>query len=54
MTGGEAFAGADSKASLSSKNFKVTGNTFTRKASSAKVLPTNSKSSKLLNNNVVK
>lgn len=54
MTGGEAFAGADSKASLSSKNFKVAGNTFTRKTSSAKVLPANSKSSKLLNNNVVK
>lgn len=54
MTGGEAFAGADSKASLSSCNFKVAGNTFTRKTSSAKVLPSNSKSSKLLNNNVVK
>lgn len=54
MTGGEAFAGADSKASLSSRNFKVAGNTFTRKTSSAKVLPANSKSTKLLNNNVVK
>ena len=54
MTGGEAFAGADSKASLSSRNFKVAGNTFTRKTTSAKVLPANSKSTKLLNNNVVK
>lgn len=54
MTGGESFAGADSKASLTSKNFKVVGNTFTRKNSNAKLLPTNSKSSKLLNNNYVK
>jgi hypothetical protein len=54
MTGGESFTGVDSKASLTSKNFKVIGNTFTRKSSNAKLLPTNSKSNKLLNNNYVK
>lgn len=54
MTGGEAFAGADSNANLSTKNFKVSGNNFTRKAASAKLMQSNSKSSKLLNNNIVK
>ncbi|MBR5030242.1 MAG: hypothetical protein IKX63_03965 [Muribaculaceae bacterium] len=54
MTGGEAFAGADSNAKLSTKNFKVSGNSFTRKAANAKLMPNNSKSSKLLNNNIVK
>ena len=54
ITGGEAFAGADSKASLNSKNFKVTGNSFTRKSSSAKLVSPNSKSLKLLNNNSVR
>ncbi len=54
MTGAEAFSGADSNASLSTKNFKVSGNSFTRKSARAKLLPTNSKSSKLLNNNVVR
>lgn len=54
MTGSEAFSGADSNASLSAKNFKVSGNSFTRKSSSAKLMPANSKSSKLLNNNVLK
>ena len=54
ITGGEAFAGADSKASLNSKNFKVAGNSFTRKSSSAKLVSPNSKSLKLLNNNSVR
>ena len=54
MTGSEAFSGADSNASLSAKNFKVSGNSFTRKSSSAKLMPANSKSSKLLNNNLLK
>ncbi len=54
ITGGEAFAGADSKASLNSKNFKVAGNSFTRKSSSAKLVSPNSKSLKLLNKNSVR
>ena len=54
ITGGEAFAGADSKACLNSKNFKVAGNSFTRKSSSAKLVSPNSKSLKLLNNNSVR
>ena len=54
ITGGEAFAGADSKASLNSKNFKVAGNSFTRKSSSAKLVSPNSKILKLLNNNSVR
>ena len=54
ITGGEAFSGADSNASLNSKNFKVSGNSFTRKSASAKLLPSGSKASKLLNNNTVK
>lgn len=54
MTGREAFAGADTNANLNNKNFKVSGNNFSRKSSSAKLLPSNSKSSKLLNNNNVK
>jgi hypothetical protein len=54
MTGSEAFSGADSNASLNSKNFKVSGNSFERKTSRAKLLPANSKTSKLLNNNTVK
>ncbi|MBR5087509.1 MAG: hypothetical protein IKX31_10950 [Muribaculaceae bacterium] len=54
ITGGEAFSGTDSKASLNSKNFKVSGNTFTRKSSGAKLVSPNSKSAKLLNNNTVR
>lgn len=54
ISGREAFAGADSNASLNSNNFRVTGNNFTRKNSSAKLLPANSRSIKLLNNNSVK
>lgn len=54
ITGTEAFIGADSNATLSTKNFKVAGNNFTRKATSAKLLPNGSKYSKLLNNNVLR
>lgn len=51
LKGGEAFAG---NANLNNKNFKVSGNSFTRKSASAKLLPSNSKNSKLLNNNTIK
>lgn len=51
LNGGEAFAG---NANLTNKNFKVNGNNFNRKSPRAKLLPTNSKSNKLLNNNTIK
>lgn len=51
LNGGEAFAG---NANLSTKNFKVSGNSFVRKASSAKLVSPSSKTYKLLNNNSVK
>ncbi len=54
ISGREAFAGADSNGRLNSSNFKVSGNNFTRRTSAAKLLPANSRSLKLLNNNVVK
>lgn len=51
LNGGEAFTG---NANLSTKNFKVSGNNFVRKASSAKLVSPSSKTYKLLNNNSVK
>lgn len=51
LNGSEAFAG---NVNLTNKNFKVTGNSFNRKSSKAKLLPANSKNSKLLNNNTVR
>ena len=51
LNGEEAFAG---NANLNNNNFKVNGNHFNRKSPKAKLMPTNSKNSKLLNNNTVK
>ena len=51
LNGEEAFAG---NANLNNNNFKVTGNSFNRKSPNAKLMPANSKNSKLLNNNNVK
>ena len=51
LNGEEAFVG---NANLTNKNFKVNGNNFNRKSPRAKLLPTNSKSNKLLNNNTIK
>ncbi len=51
LRGSEAFAG---NADLNTKNFKVTGNNFNRKSANARLMPSNSKNSKLLNNNTIK
>lgn len=51
LNGEEAFTG---NANLNKNNFKVNGNNFNRKSPKAKLLPTNSKNSKFLNNNTVK
>ena len=51
LNGEEAFAG---NANLNNNNFKVNGNNFNRKSAKARLLPTNSKNSKLLNNNNVR
>lgn len=51
LNGEEAFAG---NANLNNNNFKVTGNNFNRKSSKARLMPANSKNSKLLNNNTVR
>lgn len=51
LNGSEAFAG---NVNLTNNNFKVTGNSFNRKSNKAKLLPANSKNSKLLNNNTVR
>lgn len=54
LSGSDAFVGVDNNASLSSKNFKVSGNNFTRRSSSARLVSPTSRSTRLLNNNTVR